>query len=135
MWIVVGCHVVGSHSGGIGLELERSAMIVIGIDHDVEQVARTVLVPPAECGQNFVGIAVEASSAHIESVPVVNNANFGEFSRLRTVVWPYLCKAGDDFGILPDRIVQAPVEVRRTSFSESGDRNWGCRAACTGTPN
>ncbi len=47
----------------------------------------------------------------------------------------YLREAGYDFGALPGRIVQATVEVWCTSLSKSGDRNWGCRAACTGTPN
>ena len=103
---------VEARAARVDAEDEGVAVVVIGVEqHREGVVAVERVVAPQLRRADVGGHAVVEHGADVEIRLIVGNANGGALARVAALVWLTLLEAGDDRRLLPDRIVQAAVEL------------------------
>ena len=99
---------------GVGLESVASASRVERVEDDDQPivVSQTLAMPHRRRGDPF-GLAVVHARTDVERIVVIKQVHFSDFGRLGAVAWTNLVEIVDDFGRVPDRIVQPPVNYGR----------------------
>ena len=122
---------VALDTGGIDVESERGAMIVITVEHDAEPVGvAEAHVASAEPGSDWSGVV--KSHAHVECFVVIDDAHFGLLRGGLAFVWVDLGEVVAYRRARPGRFVELAVETdgrRGTHSVGDGAGGLGCLRA------
>ncbi len=105
------------HAGGVHVEGEARAVIVVRVDHDAEPIRiHQRHVAAAEPG--LEGATIVESDADVDRLGVVEHPRLGPLAGGRTLLRIDLDELVDDGGAGPRRLVQEPVDPNRARCAD-----------------
>jgi hypothetical protein len=91
-------------------EVEAAALVVIGVDVDLEAVGAGTLIAARQTRDDRVRMRVVEPGADVERRVVVRDVDDGALGRHRPLVGIPLRKPGEPLGSLPERFAQQTVD-------------------------
>ena len=106
-------HAVLLHPQGVHAELQGAAVVIVGVEQDLDVVVRRDIVAVGERGANDRAVALEGADAEIDRVRGVPDENFRGVVRRPAVDWPVLRESREPGRLSPRRLVEVAVDDDR----------------------
>jgi len=115
----------------VGLEPEGRTVVVERVDADRDRVVGVeVAVAFEHAGDDLVGLAVEGTDAEVQEVVVVGDADLGALGNRLADGRLELPQVGDGVDVVPERLVEAAVDLGGNVHPEGPNHRFGAGELC-----